>query len=439
MENTQLKNIKRETVESIARRAHYLATRMIYEANHRKDKQKGDPKIGGHSAGSASALHIMGALHLIVKSSYDFIANKPHASPTDHSYNYLLDLLLKQDLSKLNLEEANAAMKNLRHYSNYGEYVFQSYHSALDPDQHNFFPSGTVGIPPVVAGYMSLAYRYARQHGYQVPDAHFWAVCGDSEFREGSMYEAVPEFAERELNNLTWIVDYNRQSLDGHRISNNKLMEGTDADRIERTMAANGWQVIHLRHGLKRQALFKKKDGDAFKNFLETELEDYELQALLLVKDMKALKKGIIEEHRNLKKFLEGISDEELFDALRDFGGHDMIALANAMYTAKQSTQKPTIIIAHTLKGWGLKMAAQQGNHSALPNEDEINSLQAKQNIPAGTLFARFDEKSNEAQFLKSRSEKLYSEIKEQNAFQIHLKSVQKCKAIRILSGCLDS
>ncbi len=418
MENTQLKNIKRETVESIARRAHYLATRMIYEANHRKDKQKGDPKIGGHSAGSASALHIMGALHLIVKSSYDFIANKPHASPTDHSYNYLLDLLLKQDLSKLNLEEANAAMKNLRHYSNYGEYVFQSYHSALDPDQHNFFPSGTVGIPPVVAGYMSLAYRYARQHGYQVPDAHFWAVCGDSEFREGSMYEAVPEFAERELNNLTWIVDYNRQSLDGHRISNNKFMEGTDADRIERTMAANGWQVIHLRHGLKRQALFKKKDGDAFKNFLETELEDYELQALLLVKDMKALKKGIIEEHRNLKKFLEGISDEELFDALRDFGGHDMIALADAMYTAKQSTQKPTIIIAHTLKGWGLKMAAQQGNHSALPNEDEINSLQAKQNIPAGTLFARFDEKSNEAQFLKSRSEKLYSEIKEQNALR---------------------
>ena len=96
-----LKDVSRETVESIARRAHYLATQMIFQANHRDDKEKGDPKIGGHAGGSASALHIMGALHLIVKSGFDHIANKPHASPTDHSYNYLLDLLLNSDLSKL--------------------------------------------------------------------------------------------------------------------------------------------------------------------------------------------------------------------------------------------------------------------------------------------------------------------------------------------------
>ena len=83
----------RDTLESIARRAHYLATQMIYQANHRSDKEKGDPKIGGHPAASASALHIMGALHLLVKSNFDHVANKPHASPTDHSYNYLLDLL----------------------------------------------------------------------------------------------------------------------------------------------------------------------------------------------------------------------------------------------------------------------------------------------------------------------------------------------------------
>lgn len=417
-QNSVLKDVSIETLENIAKRAHYLATQMIYQANHRSDKEKGDPKIGGHVAACASALHIMGALHLLVKTGFDHIANKPHASPTDHSYNYLLDLFLNADLSKFTQEQKDTAMLGLRKYSKNGEPVFQSYHSAYDSDHHNFFPSGTVGIPPVKAGYLALAYRFAREHGYEVPEAHFWALTGDSEFREGSMYEAVPDFADREIGNLTWIVDYNRQSLDGQRIINEKQMQGTDADRIERTMAANGWEVIQVRHGSKRQALFKKPGGDAFKNFLENELQDYELQALLLVHDMKALKKGIVKEHPALKKFIDNISDQDLFDAIRDFGGHDIQLLAEAMLQSKKSKSKPTIIVAHTLKGWGLKMAASPGNHSALLQEDEMNELRQKQGLKGDTLFAGFDSKTAEAAFLKTRGEKLYAEIKAQNALK---------------------
>lgn len=405
----------KKTLDSVARRAHYLATQMIYQANHREDKEKGDPKVGGHVSASASALHIMGALHLMVKSGFDHIANKPHASPTDHAYNYLMDLFLKPDFSKLSLEEANTAMMGLRKYSQNGEPVFQSYHSAYDSDHHNFFPSGTVGIPPVQAGYLALAYRYAREHGYEVPDAHFWAICGDSEFREGSMYEAMPDFAEREIGNVTWIVDYNRQSLDGHRITNKKIMGGTDAVRIENMMVANGWEVIQVQHGSKRQALFKKPGGETFKNFLEKELEDYEFQALLLVHDMKALKKGIAKEHAHMKKFLDSVSDEELFEALRDFGGHDMELLAEAMLQSKKNKRKPTLIVAHTLKGWGLRMAATPGNHSALLNEDELEELRKNQGITGDTLFARFDAKTEEGKFLKKRGDELLKQIKEQN------------------------
>lgn len=413
-----LKNVPRETIEAIARRAHYFATQMIYQANNRTDKEKGDPKIGGHASGSASALHIMGALHLLVKTGFDHIANKPHASPTDHSYNYLLDLFLNPDLTKLPEDKKNIAMMGLRKYSKNGEPVFQSYHSAYDTDHHNFFPSGTVGIPPVQAGYLALAYRFAKDHKYTIPEAHFWALTGDSEFREGSMYEAVPDFADREIGNLTWIVDYNRQSLDGHRIINEKQMKGTDADRIERTMAANGWEVIQVRHGAKRQTLFKKPGGEAFKNFLEVELRDYELQALLLVQDMKALKKGIVKEHPNMKKFIESVSDQELYDSFRDFGGHDIILLAEAMLKSKESKRRPTIIIAHTLKGWGLKMAAAPGNHSALTSAEEIEELRQKQGLKGDTLFANFDAKSAEGKFLKDRGEKLLSEIKEQTAMK---------------------
>lgn len=422
----------RDVLESIARRAHYLATQMIYQANHRTDKEKGDPKIGGHVAASASALHILGALHLVVKKGHDLIANKPHASPADHSYNYLLDLFLNSKNERMSYEDCTLAMGHLRKFSQNGEPVFQSYHSALDPDGYQFLPSGTVGIPPVNAGYLALAYRFAREHKYKVPDAHFWAITGDSEFREGSMYEAVPDFAEREIGQLTWIVDYNRQSLDGHRITNKKIMKGTDADRIERTMAANGWEVIQLRHGSKRKDLFKRPGGEAFQKFLEIELEDYELQSLLLVQDMKALKQGISKEHPHLKKFLESVTDQELSEALRDLGGHDILALVEALETSKKSTRQPTIIIAHTLKGWGTRIAAAPGNHSALINEDEMESLRKAQGLTGETLFARFPEKSKEAQYLKTRGEALHKDylesVKLREANKVHFSELIESK-----------
>ena len=93
-----------KTLDQITSRALYLAAQMIHLANHRKNKEKGDPKVGGHVAACASDLHIMGALHLIVKSGFDYIANKPHASPIDHAYNYLLGLFLHDDLLTLVLK-----------------------------------------------------------------------------------------------------------------------------------------------------------------------------------------------------------------------------------------------------------------------------------------------------------------------------------------------
>lgn len=403
-----------ETIKKIVQRAHYLANQMIYMANHRDDKQKGDPKVGGHSSASASSIHICGALHLMVKSGFDHIANKPHASPADHSYNYLLDLFLDKEDQKISLEEANTAMTKLRAFPQNGEYVFQSYHSTYDPDHHNFFPSGTVGIPPVNAGYLAHAYRYAKEHGYEVPDAHFWAIMGDSEFREGSLFEAVPDFAEREIGNLTWILDYNRQSLDGHRITNKNIMKGTDDARIEKTMLANGWEVIQVRHGQLRKELFKRSQGDLFKKWLEKELEDYELQALLLIKNPKELYSQVKNHHPELANFLKNVKEEEFFAALNDFGGHDIWQLIEAMEQSKKNSRQPTLIIAHTLKGWGLKMAAEQGNHSALPDEAEMLQLRQATGLDDKTEFARFAETTEEGAFLKMRGEQLYQQIVEQ-------------------------
>lgn len=410
---SSLKDVSPKTLDSIFRRAHYLAMQMIFQANHRTNKEKGDPKVGGHSSASSSALHILGTLHLFSKSGFDHISNKPHASPTDHAFNYLLDLFLNEDFSKFTQEQCDQAMMGLRAFSEAGEPVFQSYHSALDPDRHNFFPSGTVGIPPVQAGYLALAYNYARKHGFNVPEAHFWCLIGDSEFREGSLFEAVPDFAERQLGNLTWIIDYNRQSLDGHRITNTDVMNGTDAIRIANTMAANGWEVIQMQHGGFRQELFASAGGDTLKTWFESELTDYDLQTLLLVKDPKELKNQL-SKIKSIKKFVEAQSPEVLYKALRDMGGHDVNEIYKAFETSKKSKDRPTVIIAHTIKGWGLEMAANSGNHSALPEGEELESLRQAQGIKGEALFARFDAKSDEAKFLKTRGEKLFKDILEQ-------------------------
>jgi pyruvate dehydrogenase E1 component len=402
-------------LNSVAQRALYYAVQMIHLANTRKDKEKGDPKIGGHQSASTSSLHLLGAIHMVAKSGFDHMAIKPHASPCDHSYNYLMNLLLDEDNSRLSPELAETAMHGLRAFSKNGEPVFQSYHSKYDPDRHNFLPSGTVGIPPVNLGYLALAYRYAKDHGYKVPDAHFWALCGDSEFREGSLFEAMPDFAEREIGNVTWIIDYNRQSLDGHRITNREVIGSTDDVRLAKTAEANGWEVIMLKHGPLREKLFKKPGGDTFKKFLDDQLLDFEFQSLLLIKDKKELKKTLMEKHPQVKKFAEGVSEDELYSGLRDLAGHSFDMVIAALEQSKKNKKKPTLIVAHTVKGWGLSEAAQPGNHSSLLDQPEIDQLRDAQGLTADNLFGKFADGTKEAQFLKKRGDDLYKEILKQH------------------------
>ena len=403
-----MKPEKIEILNEIAKRAHLILNQMIYTANYRKDQEAGDPKVGGHCSASTSALHILGALHLVVKSGYDHIANKPHASPTDHAYNYLLELLLDNQLQPLSQIEAQQAMRGLRAFPKKQEFTFQSYHSVYDPDHHHFLPSGTVGIPPVIAGYLALAYKVVEIQGYKVPPTHFWAVMGDSEFREGSLMEAIPDLAERELGNLTWILDYNRQSLDGHRLVNHDIMEGSDALRIEKTLSANGWQVIQLKHGSIRKALFQKPGGKDFQFFLENELKDHEFQALLS-KEAEELK-SILLKNKKLKTFLKNLTAEELKAAFMDLGGHDFPSLISAMEESKRDPKRPCFIIAHTIKGWGLEMAGLSGNHSYLVSKTELNKLREEMENKESE-FPLFPKKSTTGRFLEKRKEQLYKEI----------------------------
>lgn len=400
-------------LERIHERAFAQTQRMIWEANHR-EKRPGDPKVGGHPASCASSSDLLAALHLWVREPQDYVCCKPHASPVDHALHHLLDLqrrvpprsapgmALKDWLSEA---DAKRAMHHLRDFAT-AEHpdVYQSYHARSDPDSFHFLPSGSVGIPPVVSVYLALAYRYAADHGWKVPEnAHFWSLIGDSEFREGSLLEALPDVAERQLGSVTWIIDYNRQNLDGTRIPNERTLRGADCDRIERTAAANGWNVVQLRHGAFRRELFERPDGDAVRELFEGALSDHEFQALLFARDAARVRARAAVLVPRSSRVLDGLDDAGVLRALADLGGHDMALLVDTLATARSGGDVPTLVIAHTLKGQRLECAADPSNHSALPERKEVEALLAAAGLTWDDPFARFAPESPEGRFLRER------------------------------------
>lgn len=392
-------------IDRITRRAFAHMVAMIHIANNRPDADRTDPKVGGHPAACASSLDFLSVLHLLVREPGDFVCCKPHASPVDHALNHALGLFRHADGRWFDEDEAEAVMHRLRSFSHDGKPVFQSYHAEVDPDGWRFLPSGSVGIPPVNAVYLALAYRYARQHGWDVDQPHFWCMMGDSEFREGSLLEVMPEVAERELGNVTWIIDYNRQNLDGTRIPNNRGLHGTDADRIERTAVANGWEVIQLRHGTFRKSIFAKQGGKALQTVMETKLSDYHFQALVWKRDAKSMREAVIAADSSCKKLIESLSDDEVVRLFYDVGGHDHQAILEAFEHSRRKKDTPTLIVAHTVKGRGLRCVAANGNHSALPDDDEVAAILAAEGLTMERPFQRLSQDTDAARYAQERGQ----------------------------------
>ncbi len=427
-----------QLLQRITRRAFVHMVAMIDTANNRSDAATGDPKVGGHPAACASCLEILAALHLVVRDAGDYVCCKPHASPTDHALQHLLGLQ-RQAGRWLDDEESEAAMHRLRAFAKDGEPVFQSYHALTDPDSFHFLPSGSVGIPPVASVYLALAHRYARAHGWpDAPQPHFWSMMGDSEFREGSLLEVLPEVAERELGNVTWIVDYNRQNLDGTRIPNKRGLQGTDAHRIQRTCEANGWRVVQVQHGSFREKVFKGPGGKALRGVFEQHFSDYHFQMLLWKRDAALMRTALLEADSACAKALDKLDDDAVLRLFSDLGGHDLDVLIAALEDSKRDPQQPCMLVVHTIKGRGLECFAAPGNHSALPREAEVEQLLAGEGLTDERRFARFAGDSDEGRWLAQRSAALREGIEALEA-QAEANRARVADALQQAGGLPDS
>ena len=282
---------------------------MVHHANHVRENKDG-VHVGGHQSSSASVVTILTALYLEYLRSGDFISIKPHASPVFHAIQYLLGHL-DQD-----------QMKGLRQFGG-----LQSYPSRTkDPDPVDF-STGTVGLGAVGPNFASLVAAYNETHGFGTPssDSRFVSLVGDAELDEGAVWEAIAEPVMQGLDNLLWVVDLNRQSLD-------RVIPGIRVRSWREMFAANGWHVVDLKYGSRLLDAFEQPNGDLLRDCIDG-LSNEAYQSLLRLPPSD-LREWLPRKSRfsaDLDRLLNRWSDPELHDLFGNLGGHDYGEIRKAL------------------------------------------------------------------------------------------------------------
>jgi pyruvate dehydrogenase E1 component len=358
-----------DTLRRVESRVLWLATYTVHHANHVRPGADG-LKVGGHQASSASVVTIMTALFGAFLRAGDRIAVKPHASPVFHAIQYL---------------RGRCSEELLRGFRARGG--LQAYPSRTkDPDGVDY-STGSVGLGGVAALFGGLTARYVQDHGGAGASRRYVSLVGDAELDEGNVWEAVGEVYTQHLGNVLWIVDLNRQSLD-------RVVPDGKAERIRQMFRANGWHVIDLKYGAALHEAFARPGGERLRQQID-EMPNVIYQALLR-RPGKEIRARLAERDASLGDLLAGDSDAEVAALLRNLGGHDMASVLAALHEADAVRDRPTVIVAYTIKGWRLPFEGDPLNHSMLLTPEQIERLRGELGIPAGAEFPAFEEGSPE-------------------------------------------
>src|SRR5690242_10644661 len=235
-----------DLLTALARKVLWLSSWTIHHANHIRPNVDG-LKVGGHQASSASLATIMSALYFSVLRPEDRVAVKPHASPVFHAIQYLFG---RQTREKL---------ENFRGFKG-----AQSYPSRTKDTDDVDFSTGSVGLGVAQTLFASLVQDYVQAHGWAKDRAtgRMIALIGDAEMDEGNIFEALLEGWKQGVENLWWIIDYNRQSLDA--IAREGLFS-----RLEAIFRAFGWEVVVLKYGALLEAAFAEPGGDKLRAWID--------------------------------------------------------------------------------------------------------------------------------------------------------------------------
>ncbi|MGI9658087.1 MAG: pyruvate dehydrogenase, partial [Gaiellaceae bacterium] len=363
-----------DALRSVERRVLWLATRIVDYANRERPKTD-ELKVGGHQASSASMVSLMTALYLRDLRAEDRVSVKPHASPVLHAIEYLLGRLGRSYLTRL------------REFDG-----LQSYPSRTKDHYPVDYSTGSVGIGSASPLFGALADRYVDDHFGEGTGGRFISLLGDAELDEGNLWEAVIEPQTRDLGNVLWVVDLNRQSLD-------RVVPIIKSAELQQHFATCGWQVLELKYGRRLREAYAKDGGDVLRRRID-EMPNQLYQSLFAASEEvvhEALLRDLSPGDRaRLATLLEEYRGQEA-SLIQDLGGHDLADLLDAYATARRDTSRPTVLFAYTIKGWGLPMAGHPMNHSALLSGEEIAALREGFGLTDATEWDGFAEGTPEA------------------------------------------
>jgi pyruvate dehydrogenase E1 component len=354
-----------EVLEEIQQRVLWLATRIVDAANTERDNGDG-VKVGGHQASSASLVTAMTALYFAHLGRHDRVSVKPHASPVFHAIQYLLGSLDRKYLTMLRARGG-----------------LQSYPSRTkDPDPVDF-STGSVGLGAAAPLFAAVTRRYVDAHFGARPASRFVALLGDAELDEGNVWEAIGDPATAGLGNVLWVVDLNRQSLD-------RVVPGVRIAQLEAQFAAAGWHVVEVKYGRKLQAAFDQPGGKVLRRWLDA-MSNERYQSLFGLAGDRLRERFTDGAPRKVAQLMGTLPDEELGELVCDLGGHDLGALLDAFADCDRVVDRPSVVFAYTVKGWGLPIAGNPLNHSALLSSTQLDELRAAVDLDTTTEWDRLD------------------------------------------------
>lgn len=370
-----------KVLDQIAQRVLWLSTRIVDSANH--DRGAGDGvKVGGHQASSASLVTAMTALWFAHLDRADRVSVKPHASPVLHAINYLLGNLDKSYLSTLRQRGG-----------------LQAYPSRTkDPDQVDF-STGSVGLGPVAPLFAAATRRYVDAHFGARPRSRFIALLGDAELDEGNIWEAVSDNATQGLGSVMWVVDFNRQSLD-------RVVPGIRVMQWRAQFEAAGWHVVEVKYGPRLTTACAQPGGAALEAWIDA-MPNERYQSLFGLDPAGCRERFLDGAPEDVMAFFRGMPDADLASLVTDLGGHDMDAMLAAYRACDAVTDRPSVVFAYTVKGWGLPTAGHPRNHSALLTTEQVDDLRRRTGLTTDTEWDRIDPTSEAGQWVGLRAEAL--------------------------------
>ncbi|HSR61777.1 MAG TPA: pyruvate dehydrogenase (acetyl-transferring), homodimeric type, partial [Gammaproteobacteria bacterium] len=370
------------------------AMAMVVKANRKSGG------LGGHIASFASSatLYDVGFNHFFRASNEkqwgDLLFVQGHSAPGIYARGYLAGRITEEQMNNFRQEVDG---KGLSSYP----------HPWLMPDYWSF-PTVSMGLGPIMAIYQARFMRYLEHRGLVKPgDRKVWAFMGDGEMDEPESMGAIDLAARESLDNLIFVINCNLQRLDGPVRGNSKVIQ-----ELEGAFRGAGWNVIKVIWGSYWDPLIARDTTGLLYKRME-ECVDGEYQAFK-AHDGKFVREYFFGKYPELKAMVANMSDEDIWRLNR--GGHDPHKVYAAYAAAMKHTDQPTVILAKTVKGYGMGEAGEGQNithQQKKMDEEELRAFRDRFNIPisneeiADAPFYKPPEDSDEIQYLLNQRKKL--------------------------------